>query len=856
MSDDAPQNPVNSALAGPVLIGAASFALTRGYLWPTLGSSICPGAQSPDVDTALDVTTEPGGTVARYLGDGLATLWDPMFGTPPADISTGFTFADTNIPLLGVGRIVTYVVTYRNRGNVPAEGARIVARAHYGLRLLDGAPDEQPFPLGDVDAAGEVSITVRGITQVAAEPWAALDLFAYDNAHPEGGPPVEWVWVDHPLDNAPPTFYGIQAPEYLVPTGTTTLRGYAYDASGVPMVTLRVQTPANGVWSTACSDTAPNDGAWSCPWNLTATNGGTVPNDGDTFHVQVQATDAFGHASAWSYAYPFIVDAVPPTLSLTLPNGQEASSAVHVRELPFALRGTVEDNHGLGKVIVCESGNCRSAQVLLDPRPANVLVDDAPPTGVTIGSGAGCIERSFTVTDALTLGEVRVGLTISHTQHGELTATLTSPAHTRVAILDADTGDEAQHYDVLLRDTTAVLLHSSRDDDPNAPTYERVAHPAAPLQAFLGEEAAGTWTLTLCDTNPGAHEGQYLQGRLILVPQDMAARSGHWYYPVFEDALGSDYVERSFEIFGTDAVGNRTAPLKLTLILDATGPDVTVTEWPDQPVPPDGPLRMAGTVSDTGGISVVRLIGIAPDGAPVGARITPVGETWVYTETSPFTRDGTYTLFIEAQDTSGNQSVLGPFQMTVRAREITTVHLPVVLRDYRAAPDLIVDEIRSNANTVEVVIRNRGNAPVVDAFWADLYVNPSPAPTGVNQLWKDLADQGLVWGVEGDALPLMPGEELTLRVGDAYFWESHSRVQWPLAQGTVLYAQVDSANVNTTYGGVLERHEIAGTFYNNIDVTTLGEISVVLGAADPDETLHRAVNLLRMLPRRSVSSYR
>ena len=151
------------------------------------------------------------------------------------------------------------------------------------------------------------------------------------------------------------------------------------------------------------------------------------------------------------------------------------------------------------------------------------------------------------------------------------------------------------------------------------------------------------------------------------------------------------------------------------------------------------------------------------------------------------------------------------------------------MQDYLRAPDLIVDEIRADADTVEVVIRNRGNAPVVDAFWVDLYVNPDPAPTGVNQVWEDLASQGLVWGVEGGALPLMPDDSLTLRVGDAYFWESYSRVRWPLAQGTVLYAQVDSTDADTTYGGVLESHEIQGGFYNNIDVATVGQLNVAHG---------------------------
>ena len=42
-----PQNPVNSTLAGPALAGQADFALARGYLWPALGSGVCPAASEP-----------------------------------------------------------------------------------------------------------------------------------------------------------------------------------------------------------------------------------------------------------------------------------------------------------------------------------------------------------------------------------------------------------------------------------------------------------------------------------------------------------------------------------------------------------------------------------------------------------------------------------------------------------------------------------------------------------------------------------------------------------------------------------------------------------------------------------------
>ncbi len=375
---------------------------------------------------------------------------------------------------------MTYALTYHNRGSVTAEDVKLVAQAHYGLQLLGGAADRQVITLGDVAAGGEANVTLHGVTGAGSAPWAALDLLVYDQAHPEGGPPVEWVWIDHPLDTAAPTFYGIQAPDYLVPTSTTTLSGYAYDASGVSAVALRVQTPANGVQTRTCTGWAAQSGGWSCPWDLTALNGGTVPKDGDAFGVQIRATDIFGQVGAWSSAYPFVVDSVPPVVALNVAPEQQVAQgtgALLVRETPFALRGTVEDNRGLGEVVVCESGVCAPADVQLDPGPADVVVDDVPVAPAVTGGGTACIERTFVVTDALAIGEVRVGLTISHTHRDDLVGVLTSPANTQVEIISPDGRDAAANYDVLLSDAASSALHSGRGDDPGGACL-RAARPS------------------------------------------------------------------------------------------------------------------------------------------------------------------------------------------------------------------------------------------------------------------------------------------------------------------------------------------------------------------------------------------
>ena len=147
------------------------------------------------------------------------------------------------------------------------------------------------------------------------------------------------------------------------------------------------------------------------------------------------------------------------------------------------------------------------------------------------------------------------------------------------------------------------------------------------------------------------------------------------------------------------------------------------------------------------------------------------------------------------------------------------IFLPLIVDDYTRlnAPDLVVDAIIATENEIQIVITNRGEQPALNAFWLDVYIDPFQAPSGVNETWTNLSSQGLVWGVPLTQWgPLMPGESLTLSVGDSFFFEEISSVDWPLAVGTLIYAQVDSFNANTTYGSVMETHEVYGTTYNNI----------------------------------------
>jgi hypothetical protein len=146
------------------------------------------------------------------------------------------------------------------------------------------------------------------------------------------------------------------------------------------------------------------------------------------------------------------------------------------------------------------------------------------------------------------------------------------------------------------------------------------------------------------------------------------------------------------------------------------------------------------------------------------------------------------------------------------------VYLPIVLKT--GLSDLVVEQIRTGGGALQVVIRNTGSGPAVQPFWVDLYINPASVPTRVNQTWNTVGSQGLVWAVSAAALPLAPGASLTLASGDQFFQPDYSRQSGPLQAGTPLYAQVDSYKANTSFGAVLEAHELDDSPYNNISSAT------------------------------------
>jgi hypothetical protein len=166
------------------------------------------------------------------------------------------------------------------------------------------------------------------------------------------------------------------------------------------------------------------------------------------------------------------------------------------------------------------------------------------------------------------------------------------------------------------------------------------------------------------------------------------------------------------------------------------------------------------------------------------------------------------------------------FTITVSAApEVHTIYMPLISNGVTPPvlpSDLVVTDLILAGGAVSVMVQNQGAGPTPDDFWLDVYVNPSEPPS-LNRTWQLIAGQGLAWGVTD---PIPAGGSLTLTIGDAYYDASESDFSG-LVEGDVVWAQVDSVNLATTYGNVLEEDEA-----NNIyGPTTYNPVGPVTGVA-------------------------
>ena len=233
-------------------------------------------------------------------------------------------------------------------------------------------------------------------------------------------------------------------------------------------------------------------------------------------------------------------------------------------------------------------------------------------------------------------------------------------------------------------------------------------------------------------------------------------------------------------------------------------------------------VAAAEVLANAGDVEGDALTLVLDSGPTQGTLSLAADGGFVYTPTRDYVGGDSFTYHL---NDGLLDSALVMVTLTVDPPLIQSIYLPLVMHNFAHGPDLVVEQIIAASDLVVVVIRNQGDRPVVadvdNEFWVDLYIDPHTPPTAVNQTWDHAGDAGAAWGVTISALPLEPGDVLTLTIGSSggpypYYYADKSEVTWPLAVGTEIWTQVDSANEGTDYGAVLENHEFVGASYNNI----------------------------------------
>jgi subtilisin-like proprotein convertase family protein len=768
---------------------------------------------------------------------------------------------DVSHPPLGNGTPLTYTITLVNRGAAPAQDLSLSVVTWGPVRLPGGdtyqdANDQFDWLDYDVGtlAPEEVRvITFPGEIDIAFDPnnnegWATIDalLSGYLGGWEYGQ--IDSLYMDHEVDQTAPDYVEIQTPQDIIGVNAQNVRGFVFDQSDVPAFNLTLSGDAGG--SFACADTSAAYHAWTCPITLTGVS------EGDSVQLTVQATDQFGQSSAPFAGRDLVVDATPPDLTLDETSLANLSDG-WLGPNEVVLSGQLSDNRLLGSVEICDpaTGGCDAATLFAEAFDPTYVYIDSPAAPLTIDAGADCaggaaLARTFVVTNSLTVADLDVSLRISHTFRNDLRVTLHAPSGVSATLVSLTAN--AENLDIRLDDAQSTPVHhrwDKEDHDVGLPHYDNARRPYPDtLARFNGQSAAGEWRLEICDQYPAEDDGAYLSAQLHLRPVALPENdSAPWLYDL---ALPDNIegVSQTRELYGADSVGNRTtAPLTLNYLIDTRAPTLTQT-W--QSVSSGLVLHqveMSGIVSDINPISLTLIV-YTPSGDLITRSLEYPNNTWSYsdltvetyiitntvvvtdaqgiTETVEITETGVYsynqiysefglyTHRLEALDSVGNQSVAGPFEVLIS--EPSNIYLPLILKNYTPpppAPDLVIQRLIATTQSVTLTVKNVGSLPSEEAFWVDLYVNPNPPPTEVNQSWQMLAEQGATWGVETS---LGAGEVLTLTLDSPTLWAEYSDITFPLTDDAQIYVQVDSLNFETSYGAILEQHEMIGGAYNNI----------------------------------------
>lgn len=163
---------------------------------------------------------------------------------------------------------------------------------------------------------------------------------------------------------------------------------------------------------------------------------------------------------------------------------------------------------------------------------------------------------------------------------------------------------------------------------------------------------------------------------------------------------------------------------------------------------------------------------------------------------------------------------------TLRNDDVFQVYQPRLTNGRINAPDLVPTSIEVVDGRLSITFYNNGPRAVENAFWVDLFVDPTVLPTKPNHTIDTLTELGLVWLISGDILPIPPRSSVTISYGDAYFRPAESNFSGNIPAGTLVVVHIDSG-ATADYAAINETHEQNNGIYNNIlTVTTTDDVVI------------------------------
>ncbi|WP_322512232.1 LamG-like jellyroll fold domain-containing protein [Chloroflexus sp.] len=325
--------PANNPLTSPRVLNSRSgeaisnqIGLVNTIAWANLGAGVCPGEGQVVADMHFRVTASPAGAIYSIFTDELIDAQELLLDTNNHVASTQLTEIDNNHPPLFEGQTITYTIHYENTGEAPAENVQAWIVNWGALRLpggnlvigSGGTPYyEQFINLGTIAPNTSGTVTFTGVVnrQIARdanedEEWATVDISFHDDTTGFDYA-LDWFFVDHAVDIAPPEYVAIADPVAYVKPGLVTVSGEVWDESDVPQIQIEVQVGTAAPTITTCADPTPDDGEWQCVVNI------GNPADGTPVRMRARASDAGSQTSDWSDPVDLIVDASAPRLILS-----------------------------------------------------------------------------------------------------------------------------------------------------------------------------------------------------------------------------------------------------------------------------------------------------------------------------------------------------------------------------------------------------------------------------------------------------------------------------------------------------------------------------------------------------------